>query len=127
LGRVDTETIRLSHLKFVLMSIAETRSNDRELGAPVIWTISDLIVAHPKWADRVTDWLAAFDKVDLRQLRALANLNKSAVKPRAALATLWIPGVADGSATRSRDTEEAGAAEGGMSRHFLVVASNRTR
>jgi hypothetical protein len=47
-----------------------------------------LIVAHPKWADRVSDWLAAFDKVDIRQLRAFAKLNKSAVKPRAAIATL---------------------------------------
>jgi hypothetical protein len=76
------------HTKLVLMSISETRSNDRELVAPVIWAISDLIVAHPKWADRVSDWLAAFDKVDIRQLRAFARLNKSAVPPRAALATL---------------------------------------
>jgi hypothetical protein len=76
------------HTKLVLMSIAETRSNDRELVAPVIWAVSDLIVAHPKWADRVSDWLAAFDKVDIRQLRAFAKLNKSAVKPRAAIATL---------------------------------------
>jgi hypothetical protein len=76
------------HTKLVLMSIAETRSNDRELVAPVIWAVSDLIVAHPKWADRVSDWLGAFDKVDIRQLRAFARLNKSAVKPRAAIATL---------------------------------------
>jgi hypothetical protein len=76
-----------AHLKFVLMSIAETRSNARELVAPVIWAISDLIVAHPKWAERVTDWLAAFDKVDIRQVRAFAKQNK-AVKPRAAIATL---------------------------------------
>jgi hypothetical protein len=76
------------HTKLVLTSIAETRSNARELVAPVIWAISDLIVAHPKWADRVSDWLAAFDKVDLKQLRAFAKLNKSAVPPRAAIATL---------------------------------------
>jgi hypothetical protein len=76
------------HTKLVLTSIAETRSNDRELVAPVIWAVSDLIVAHPKWADRVSDWLAAFDKVDIRQLRTFAKLNKSAVKPRAAIATL---------------------------------------
>ena len=68
------------HTKLVLTSIAETRSNDRELVAPVIWAVSDLIVAHPKWADRVSDWLAAFDKVDIRHLRVFAKLNKSAVK-----------------------------------------------
>jgi hypothetical protein len=77
-----------AHLKMVLMSIAETSNNKRELVAPVIWAISDLIRAHPEWADRVSDWLAAFDKVDICQLRAFARLNKSAVKPRAALATL---------------------------------------
>jgi len=76
------------HTKLVLTSIAETRTNDRELVAPVIWAVSDLVVAHPEWAERVSDWLAAFDKVDLRQLRAFARLNKSAVKPRAAIATL---------------------------------------
>ena len=76
------------HAKFVLMSIAETRSNARELVAPVIWAISDLVRAHPKWAERASDWLAAFDKVDLKQLRVFARLNKSAVKPRAAIATL---------------------------------------
>jgi hypothetical protein len=76
------------HTKLVLMSIAETRTNGRELVAPVIWAVSDLIVAHPEWAERVTDWLAAFDKVDLKQLRVFARQNKSAVKPRAAIATL---------------------------------------
>lgn len=76
------------HTKLVLMSIAETRSNDRELVAPVIWAVNDLIIAHPKWVERVSDWLAAFDKVDLRQVRVFARQNKSAVKPRAAIATL---------------------------------------
>ena len=76
------------HTKLVLTSIAETRSNARELVAPVIWAISDLVVAHPEWAERVSDWFAAFDKVDIRVLRAFAKQNKSAVKPRAAIATL---------------------------------------
>ena len=76
------------HTKLVLTSIHETRSNARGLVAPVIWAVSDLIVAHPAWADRVSDWLAAFDKVDICHLRAFAKQNKSAVKPRAAIATL---------------------------------------
>jgi hypothetical protein len=77
-----------SHTKLVLMTIAETSNNKRELVAPVIWAISDLIRAHPAWAKRATDWYDAFDRVDIRQLRAFARLNKSAVKPRATLATL---------------------------------------
>jgi hypothetical protein len=77
-----------AHLKMVLMSIAETSSNARELVAPVIWAVSDLVLAHPAWADRATDWFDAFDKVDLREVRAFAKQNKSAVQPRAAIATL---------------------------------------
>jgi hypothetical protein len=77
-----------AHLKMVLMSIAETSNNKRELVAPVLWAVSDLIRAHPAWAERATDWFDAFDRVDIRQLRAFARLNKSAVKPRATLATL---------------------------------------
>lgn len=77
-----------AHLKFVLMSIAETGSNDRELVAPTIWAISDLVRAHPKWADQATDWFEAFDRVDLAKIRVIAKRNKDAVKPRAAVATL---------------------------------------
>jgi hypothetical protein len=77
-----------AHLKMVLMSIAETSNNKRELVAPVIWAISDLIRAHPAWADRASEWFEAFDRVDIRQLRVFAKQNKAVVKPRAAIATL---------------------------------------
>jgi hypothetical protein len=53
-----------------------------------LWAVSDLIAAHPQWAGRVSDWLAAFDKVDLGQLRAFAKLNVGAVKVRHGLAAL---------------------------------------
>jgi hypothetical protein len=77
-----------AHLKFTLMSIAETKNNKRELVAPTIWAISDLVLAHPNWTKRATDWFNAIDKVDLGKLRAFANRNRAAVKTRAALATL---------------------------------------
>lgn len=77
-----------AHLKMVLMSIVETANNKRELVAPTIWAVSDLVRAHPGWSGRVSDWLAAFDKVDLGQLRAFAKRNRQVVKPRAALATM---------------------------------------
>jgi len=77
-----------AHLKMVLMSIAETANNKRELVAPTIWAVSDLVRAHPHWTQRATDWFRAFDKVDLGQLRAFAKRNQGAVRVRAALATL---------------------------------------
>jgi hypothetical protein len=77
-----------AHLKMVLMSIAETANNKRELVAPTIWAVSDLVRAHPHWTQRASDWFKAFDKVDLGKLLAFAKRNRDAVKPRAALATL---------------------------------------
>ncbi|MDE2329459.1 MAG: hypothetical protein KGK16_01535 [Bradyrhizobium sp.] len=76
-----------AHTKLVLLSIAETKNNARELVAPTIWAVSDLVAAHPQWAERASDWLAAFDKVDLGQLCAFAKRNK-AVKQRAGLCSL---------------------------------------
>ena len=85
---IDLGEIRLAHAKLVLLSVAETRNNARELTSPVLWAISDLVAAHPQWAARASDWFAAFDKVDLGQVRAFAKRNRHAVKPRAALATM---------------------------------------
>jgi hypothetical protein len=46
-----------SHLREVLLSIAESAGNDRSLTAPVIWAVSDLLLAHPNWLGG--DWLDA--------------------------------------------------------------------
>ena len=75
------------HAKLVLMCFTETR-NKRELIAPSIWAVPDLARAHPAWSNRTTDWIAAFDKVDLGQLHALAKRNRKVTKQRAAIATL---------------------------------------
>src|ERR1035437_6560108 len=72
-----------AHLKMVLMTIVETRNNKRELVAPVIWAVSDLICAHPAWAGRATEWFDAFDRVDLAKLRVIAKRNIKAVEVRA--------------------------------------------
>jgi hypothetical protein len=57
------------------------------LVAPTIWTVSDLVRAHPHWTKRASDWFGAFDKIDLGQPLAFAKRNRGAAKPRAALAT----------------------------------------
>lgn len=76
------------HLKMVLMSVVETPNNKRELVAPVIWAISDLIRAHPTWAERAGDWFAALDNISLGDIRAMAKANRRAAKPRDAIATM---------------------------------------
>jgi hypothetical protein len=55
-----------SHLREVLLSIVESAGNERALTAPVIWAVSDLLLAHPNWFGN--DWLDALDKIDLSAL-----------------------------------------------------------
>lgn len=76
------------HLKMVLMSVVETENNKRALVAPVIWAMSDLIRAHPKWVAKSDDWFMAIDQVRLGELHAKAKLNRRAAKPRDAIATM---------------------------------------
>lgn len=70
------------HLALVLRSIAETENNKRELVAPMLWAISDTILAHPTWP-ATTEWLDALDSVDLAGIREIAKANRrgSALRP----------------------------------------------
>lgn len=76
------------HAILTLRTIVESENNRSELVAPVIWAVSDIIRAHPSWADTGLAFLEAFDAIDLGQLRALAKANRRAVAPRKAIATM---------------------------------------
>lgn len=76
-----------AHLKIVLMSIVDTTNNRRELIGPVMLGISDVIRAHPEWAERADAWFKAIDKIRLGTLWEQAKANRKAVRPRAAIAT----------------------------------------
>jgi hypothetical protein len=77
-----------AHLKMVLMSVVETPNNKRELVAPVIWALSDLILAHPTWAQRAGEWFSALDHISLADIRARAKANRRAAKARDAISTM---------------------------------------
>lgn len=77
-----------AHLKMVLMSVVETENNKRELVAPVIWSLSDIILAHPQWPEKADDWFRALDQIRLGELHARAKANRRAAKPRDAISTM---------------------------------------
>lgn len=74
------------HLRSVLMSIVETENNKRMLVAPVIWAVSDILLAHPSWFGG--DFLEAMDRIDLADLHERAKANREAAQPRQAIATM---------------------------------------
>lgn len=75
-----------AHLRSVLMAIVETTNNKRMLVAPVIWAVSDILLAHPKWFGG--DFLDAMDRIDLTEMHGLAKANRDAAQPRQAIATM---------------------------------------
>ena len=74
------------HLREVLLSIVESAGNERALTAPVMWAVSDLLLAHPTWFG--SDWLDALDAIDLSALHESVKANRKAVQPRAAIAAI---------------------------------------
>jgi hypothetical protein len=71
------------------MSIVETKNHKRELVAPVIWAISDILKAHPSWFCG-EKWFAALDEIDISEMRAKARVNKTVARPRQAIATMLL-------------------------------------
>lgn len=74
------------HLRSVLISIVETENNKRMLVAPVIWGMSDCLLAHPSWFGG--DFLQAMDGIDLAEMHERAKANRQAAQPRQAIATM---------------------------------------
>ena len=70
------------HLILVLRTITETENANIRMDAFVLHAISDLIVAHPEWANTGLRWLEVFDKIDLSDLQTQAKFNRNAVSQR---------------------------------------------
>lgn len=53
------------HLILLLRTIMESDNNKMALVEPVIWAVSDVMLANPRWPAKGLEWLAAFDEIDL--------------------------------------------------------------
>lgn len=77
------------HAVFVLRAIAETVNNRTELVAPTILAISDIVRAHPEWADRrAGEFLDALDTLPLAEIRSGVKRNRIAVPIRQGMAAI---------------------------------------
>jgi hypothetical protein len=77
------------HLTFALRTIVETGHNANALAEPVVWAVSDVVLAQPAWASTGLSWLEAFDRIDLLELWGYAKLGGTP-GPRQTIAALII-------------------------------------
>jgi hypothetical protein len=77
-----------AHLRFVLVTIVESENNRNALYGPLIWAISDRVIANPEWADTGSAWLEAFDRIDLNEVWDRARACGGATPRRHAASTI---------------------------------------
>jgi len=76
------------HLTLVLRVITESEHNASELNQFAICGVSDVLLAHPEWANAGLRLLEAFDQISLADLRDQARANRDAAPQREAMATM---------------------------------------
>jgi len=76
------------HLIIVLRTIVESSGNESALAAAAVLSVSDLVLAHPKWPEHGLAWIEAFDAIDLLDLTRKARANRKAAPKRAAMAAM---------------------------------------
>lgn len=75
------------HLILLLRTIMESENNRMALVEPVVWALSDVMLANPRWPDRGMDWLEAFDSIDLCEVWADAKQANGAPPERHGVAS----------------------------------------
>jgi len=53
------------HVTLLLRTIMESENNRMALVEPILWAVSDVMLANPKWPAKGLEWLEAFDTLDL--------------------------------------------------------------
>jgi hypothetical protein len=76
-----------AHARTVLITIAETGDNARQLVRPVILAVSDVLRIHARWANAGSALLDALDHVDIGKLRAIVKAS-GVLHAREAIAVL---------------------------------------
>jgi hypothetical protein len=64
------------HVTFVLKTITETGNNGAAIIKDVVDAISDIVLLHPRWPELGSQWLEAFDKIDLAEVRKTAKASR---------------------------------------------------
>jgi len=53
------------HVTLLLRTVMESENNRMALVEPILWAISDVMLANPLWPAKGLEWLDAFDVIDL--------------------------------------------------------------
>lgn len=75
------------HLILLLRTIMESENNRMALVEPVIWAVSDVMRANPKWPAKGLAWLEVFDAIDLCDIWAASKSANGAPPERHGVAS----------------------------------------
>jgi hypothetical protein len=75
------------HVMLLLRTLMESENNRMALVEPVIWALSDVMLANPRWPDKGMEWLEAFDQIDLCDVWARAKEANGAPPERHGIAS----------------------------------------
>lgn len=70
------------HVTLLLRTLMESENNRMALVEPVIWAVSDVMLANPRWPGRGLGWLEAFDTIDLTDVWSRSKEAKGAPPER---------------------------------------------
>jgi hypothetical protein len=76
------------HLIQLLRTFLETENDTMRMNSHALLAISDIMVAHPEWADSGLRWLEVFDRIDVAEIQRQAKANRHAVPQRHGIATM---------------------------------------
>jgi hypothetical protein len=76
------------HLIQLLRTFLETENDTMRMNSHALLAISDIMVAHPEWADSGLRWLEVFDRIDVAEIQRQAKANRDAVPQRHGIATM---------------------------------------
>lgn len=75
------------HLILLLRTLMESDGNSDHINEFTLMGISDVMLAHPEWPAKGLQWLEAFDRIDLGDVREQARRNRAAVPQRHGIAS----------------------------------------
>jgi hypothetical protein len=92
------------HLIQLLRTFTETENENARIDTFALYAISDIMVAHPDWADSGLRWLEVMDRIDIAEIQRQAKVHRDVVPQREGVASALLRELSDAFANRNSPT-----------------------